>query len=199
MESIDQADRVKSLLEITEKWGTGFQARRHTLIFSVAYRIAHRVRIVMQFEQKSRRLLFWLTVLVFGPALAFDLGRVTVGSATFQVEMAQTATDRRRGLMFRRELPPDQGMLFVQPQGPALFWMKNTTIPLDLLYFDAEGRLLQIVAAAPPCTTPDCPIYSSDAATVRYILEINAGEAARRGIQLGDRLRLSDRALHSGN
>ncbi|MCC6136668.1 MAG: DUF192 domain-containing protein [Candidatus Contendobacter sp.] len=149
--------------------------------------------------QKSIVSLFWLIALAVNVAMAFNRGQVTVGPATFQVEIAQTTAERRQGLMFRRELPPDQGMLFVQPPGPALFWMKNTTIPLDLLYFDPEGRLLQIMAEAPPCKTPDCPIYSSTAATVRYILEINAGEAARRGIQLGDRLWLSDRSLHSGN
>lgn len=124
------------------------------------------------------------------PGLARDLRPVTVGPATFQVEMARTAQERARGLMFRRELPRDQGMLFVQPTGPATFWMKNTYIALDLLYFDPDGRLLQIVAEAPPCATPTCPIYPSESATVRYILEINAGEAARRGIQVGDRLRL---------
>lgn len=104
--------------------------------------------------------------------------------------MARTPRERERGLMFRRELPRDQGMLFVQPPGPAAFWMKNTYIPLDLLYFDADGRLLQIEANAPPCTTPNCPIFASDTPTVHYILEINGGEAARRGIRIGDRLRL---------
>ena len=68
--------------------------------------------------------------------------------------------------------------------------MKNTHIPLDLLYFDADGRLSQIEANVPPCKTPVCPVYPSETATVGYILEINAGEAARRGIRLGDRLRL---------
>ncbi|MBZ4193163.1 MAG: DUF192 domain-containing protein [Candidatus Contendobacter sp.] len=131
-----------------------------------------------------------LTALALNPAVAFDLGQVTVGPATFQVEMAQTAAERQQGLMFRRELPPDQGMLFIQSPGSALFWMKNTYIALDLLYFDADGRLLQVVTAAPPCKTPDCPIYPSTAATVRYILEINAGEAARRDLHIGDRLRL---------
>jgi len=68
--------------------------------------------------------------------------------------------------------------------------MKNTYIPLDLLYFNADGRLLQIEAGVLPCVTPTCPIYPSATATVRYILEINAGEAARRGIRIGDPLRL---------
>lgn len=132
----------------------------------------------------------WLAGLTPGFTLDPDLAQVTVGSATFRVEMAQTPQQRQYGLMFRRALPPGQGMLFVQPTGPAAFWMKNTYIPLDLLYFDPDGRLLQIEAGAPPCATPDCPIYASDTATVRYILEINAGEAARRGIKPGDRLRL---------
>ena len=130
------------------------------------------------------------TVLASRLALALDLARVTVGPATFQVEMARTAQERERGLMFRRELPRDGGMLFVQAPGPATFWMKNTYIPLDLLYFDADGRLLQVEAGVLPCVTPTCPIYPSATATVRYVLEINAGEAARRGIRVGDQLRL---------
>lgn len=129
-------------------------------------------------------------VLIAGSALAFDTAKITVGAAAFQVEIARSAEERGRGLMFRQEMALDQGMLFIQPIGPAAFWMKNTYIPLDLLYFDADGYLLQIQANTPPCSTAPCPIYSSAAATVRYILEINAGEAARRGIQPGDRLRL---------
>ena len=141
-------------------------------------------------------ILLWplaLIALTMNAAFALDLTQVTVGSATFQVEIAQTTHERARGLMFRRELPPDRGMLFVQPPGPAVFWMKNTYIPLDLLYFDTAGRLTQIVTEAPPCKTPDCPIYPSDTANVRYILEINAGAAARRGIRVGDPLQMEFR------
>lgn len=129
------------------------------------------------------------TVMVSHSAVALDWARVAVGPATFQVELARTPQERQQGLMFRQELPRNQGMLFVQVPGPAVFWMKNTYIPLDLLYFDADGRLLQIEAGAPPCATATCPIYPSTTATVRYILEINAGEAVRRGIRVGDRLR----------
>ncbi len=132
----------------------------------------------------------WFSVLLINPVFAAGLTRITVGTAAFQVEIAQTPEQRERGLMFRRALPPDQGMLFVQPVGMAAFWMKNTFIALDLLYFDAAGTLLQIEANALPCSTPDCPIYASRAATVRYILEINAGEAARRGIRPDDRLQI---------
>ena len=121
-------------------------------------------------------------------AVTAELTRLTVGSAEFQVELAQTPEQRERGLMYRAALPDGRGMLFVQPPGPAVFWMKNTLIPLDLLYFDSEGRLSQIVAEAPPCKIANCPLYPSQTPTVRYILEINAGEAARRGIRIGERL-----------
>ncbi|MCB1777013.1 MAG: DUF192 domain-containing protein [Candidatus Competibacteraceae bacterium] len=145
----------------------------------------------MPHYRRGVRPLFWLTALIAGPVFALDPAQVTVGPATFQVEIAQTPQDRQRGLMFRRELPREMGMLFIQPLGPAVFWMKNTYIPLDLLYFNADQRLLQILADVPPCVAPTCPIYPSQTATVRYILEINAGEAARRGIQVGDRLQVT--------
>jgi uncharacterized membrane protein (UPF0127 family) len=142
----------------------------------------------MKFHPHSVFLSLTLTALTISATFALDLAQVTVGTATFQIEVAKTAKERAQGLMFRRELPANQGMLFVQPPGPAVFWMKNTYIPLDLLYFDAEGRLAQIVAEVPPCKTPDCPIYPSETSAIRYILEINAGEAARQGIRVGDRL-----------
>ena len=135
--------------------------------------------------------IFWGScALAVATAETVPLMKVTVGSAEFQVELAQTPEQRERGLMYRAELPGDRGMLFVQSPGPTAFWMKNTLIPLDLLYFDNEGRLSQIVAEAPPCKVENCPIYPSKTPEVRYILEINAGEAARRGIRLGDRLKL---------
>lgn len=151
---------------------------------------SHKVRFAMQPYRSVILLSCWLVALATASAFAFDLRRVTVGPATFQVEIAQTLQERERGLMYRRELPRDQGMLFVQSPGPAVFWMKNTYIPLDLLYFDINGWLSQIEADVPPCATPTCPLYPSDTREVRYILEINASEAARRGIRVGDRLRL---------
>ena len=142
------------------------------------------------FARLAIRLSLMLIALTINAAFALDQGQITVGSATFQVEIAQTAHERAHGLMFRRALPLEDGMLFVQPPGPAVFWMKNTYIPLDLLYFDAEGRLTQIVAEAPPCKTLNCPVNPSETVNIRYILELNAGAAARRGIRVGDRLRL---------
>ena len=121
---------------------------------------------------------------------AAELATVQVGGADFRVEVVQREDERRRGLMYRQTLPADQGMLFIQPPGRAEFWMKNTLIPLDLLYFDIDGTLLEIVPAVPPCRVPHCPIYPSASAAVRYILEIKGGEAARRRIAVGASLRL---------
>ena len=143
---------------------------------------------MVQAWRTAGRMLLIVVALAGSGALARDMLRVVVGAAQFNVELARTPAQRQRGLMFRQDMPRESGMLFMQEAGPAVFWMKNTHIPLDILYFDAEGRLLEIVAAAPPCHTPECPLYPSASAAVRYILEINAGEAARRGIQTGDRL-----------
>lgn len=129
-----------------------------------------------------------------GTALAAAETRATVGQSRFRVALAQTPKDRQRGLMFQAHLPRDEGMLFIQAPGPASFWMKNTLIPLDLLFFDADGTLLEIIPGAQPCRQPDCPIYPSRSTAVRYILEINAGEAERRRIRPGDRLGLDPRA-----
>lgn len=115
---------------------------------------------------------------------------ISVGDARFQVELARTRTERQRGLMFRSHLPEGHGMLFIQPDGtPAAFWMKNTYLHLDILYFDKAGHLREIFANVPPCVTPRCPTYVSKG-PVKYILEINGGSAARLGISPGDRLRL---------
>lgn len=122
--------------------------------------------------------------------IAADSTGVRVGPATFQVEWARTPEERRRGLMFRQHLPEGRGMLFDQAPGRAEFWMKNTLITLDLLYFDADGTLLEIVPGVPPCRQPDCPTYPSQSTAIRYILEINGGLADRLGIKLGDPLRL---------
>lgn len=116
--------------------------------------------------------------------------KIFVGSVPFTVELARTLEERRQGLMYRTHLPEGHGMLFIQPESaPVAFWMKNTYIPLDLLYFDAKGRLLEIHVNVPPCTALPCPAYPSSA-PVKYILEINGGAAARLGLKPGDRLRL---------
>lgn len=110
----------------------------------------------------------------------------------FCVELADDDAERARGLMFRDALGAGQGMLFVFPdEQPRSFWMMNTRIPLDILYFDAQGRLVSDSRRTPPCrSTSRCPSYPSDG-PARYVLELDAGRAAELGVQKGDELRFS--------
>jgi uncharacterized protein len=90
----------------------------------------------------------------------------------------------------RTTLAPDHGMLFVFPyQAPQGFWMKNTLIPLDILYFDTDRRLVSTQSNVPPCKADPCPIYPSNA-PARYVLELSAGTANRIGVRVGDELKI---------
>jgi uncharacterized membrane protein (UPF0127 family) len=92
--------------------------------------------------------------------------------------------------MMRTTLAPDHSMLFVfSYQAPQAFWMKNTLIPLDILYFDTERRLVSMQLNVPPCKADPCPIYPSQA-PARYVLELSAGTAHRIGAQAGDELKI---------
>lgn len=106
------------------------------------------------------------------------------------VEVADDDAERARGLMFRDAMPRGHGMLFLhEREEPQAYWMKNTRIPLDILYFDARRRLVSQQRDVPPCSAGDrCPAYPS-AAPARYVLELNAGEAARMKLADGMELR----------
>lgn len=107
-------------------------------------------------------------------------------SASFAVEIADTDALREKGLMDRPALAPDRGMLFVYPAPRHVFyWMKDTLIPLDLLFVDETGRVTRVKAAARPLD--ETPIDGG--AGVRYVLEINGGLAGTLGIVPGARLR----------
>ena len=108
------------------------------------------------------------------------------GVHRFQVEIADTDEERQLGLMNRRSMARDRGMLFLF-QGPPrrqAFWMRNTLIPLDIIYIAADGRIDSIVNAVP---LDETPLPSSGPSS--YVLEINGGLAAELGIAPGDRVR----------
>lgn len=108
------------------------------------------------------------------------------GQARFSVELADSADERARGLMFRDFLPAGGGMLFVYPRpGRVAFWMRNTLIPLDILFLDQTGTVTYIHANAEPGN--ETPIPGGDA--VRFVLEINGGLAARLGLEEGSVMR----------
>lgn len=136
-----------------------------------------------------------------GPAVAADSETapeptVSLHNFRFTVEIADTVSTREHGLMDRTSMPTDHGMLFVFPDAePRTFWMKDTLIPLDILFFDSAKRLVTVLQNVPPCTANPCPTYPSRA-PARYVLELNAGAAARIGARKGDVLGVS--GLRSG-
>jgi hypothetical protein len=106
------------------------------------------------------------------------------------VEIAATPARRQMGLMFRTHLPSNEGMIFVFDQpGPYAFWMKNTLIPLDMLWLDGGGRVVSIATAVPPCKTDPCPNYPPDA-NAMYVVEVASGFAKAHGVKVGDALKL---------
>lgn len=114
---------------------------------------------------------------------------VELAGTRYQVELAQNDDTRARGLMFRDQMDADHGMLFIhERQEPQAYWMKNTKIALDILYFDSERRLVSQQRDVPPCSAGDmCPPYPSFK-PARYVLELNAGQAARLKLEDGAEL-----------
>lgn len=104
----------------------------------------------------------------------------------FQVEVMDDESTRASGLMHREELPRFSGMLFVyDTPGPVAFWMKNTLIPLDMLFFDSSGKLVKIHENAIPLD--ETPIFGGN--NILYVLEINGGLSATLGIETGAEIR----------
>jgi uncharacterized membrane protein (UPF0127 family) len=121
-----------------------------------------------------------------GPRIALPSG------AVYRLELALTPEDQAQGLMFRENLPEKTGMLFVFPESaPHHFWMKNTMIPLDMIWMDDAGRVVFISANTPPCTADPCPTYGPNA-PARRVLEIAGGAAAKEGVRVGEVLKPLD-------
>lgn len=104
---------------------------------------------------------------------------------TLMVEVARTEADRSRGLMFRRFMPQDQGMLFDFERDQMItMWMKNTYISLDMIFIFADGRIHRIESR----TEPESEKTISSGVPVRAVLELNANAASRLGLRVGDRI-----------
>lgn len=113
---------------------------------------------------------------------------VIPGGTTIHLELALTDQEKVLGLMFRDNLPADRGMLFPFKTDSNLpFWMKNTYIPLDFVWLDASGTVVDVRSDVPPCESDPCPSYSSHH-PARAVLEVNAGFAAAHGIHPGVKL-----------
>jgi uncharacterized protein len=108
---------------------------------------------------------------------------------TVHVEVADTEAERARGLMGRRELQDDAGMVFVFPtDSTSAFWMKDTLIPLSIAFYDERGTIVRILDME-PCTRDPCVLYDPEA-SYRGALEVNRGAFEGWGVREGDVLRL---------
>ena len=108
---------------------------------------------------------------------------------TVWVEIADDSAERSQGLMEREELPENQGMLFIFQEPKKLsFWMKNTLIPLDILFFDTDGNFIN-VQTMDPCSKDPCKTYLSDR-SAKYALEVSAGFVEKNGIGAGWKISL---------
>ena len=122
-------------------------------------------------------------------AACSDESRLTIHSAdgdhVFTVEVVDTAETRAKGLMYVQELAADAGMLFdFQQERPVSFWMRNTFIPLDMLFIEADGTILNIHVNARPHDTTSIP----SAGPVQFVLEIPGGRSTELGIEAGDQV-----------
>jgi len=112
------------------------------------------------------------------------------GGQIIHAELATTPERLQRGLMFRTSLAPDRGMLFVfQQEDKVPFWMFQTLIPLDMIWMDSHRRIVEISADTPPCRTDEsqCPSYGGHE-PAQFVLELNAGAAAKYRLKIGDEL-----------
>ena len=146
------------------------------------------------------RILLWIAGVALMPAAqsalsaqlqTFQRNEVVIetpsGPHEIAVEVAASPDQRAQGLMFRRQLGKDEGMLFLYPsERVATMWMKNTLIPLDMLFIDAGGHVVHIAERAVPQST----MTISSEKPVRAVLELNGGTAARLGIEAGAVVRL---------
>jgi len=111
---------------------------------------------------------------------------------TFNVEVPQTAEGFRTGLMFRESLDDDKGMLFAfDDSAPRSFWMKNTLIPLDIIFID-ENFVIRKIHNAVPCEGEPCQVYTSDM-PIKYVLELIGNLTIENNIKAGDALKIEFR------
>jgi uncharacterized protein len=119
--------------------------------------------------------------------------QLAIGGQKIGLEVARTPNEQSTGLMYRTDLAKDRGMLFVfNPPQPARFWMKNTLIPLDMIFM-SNGVVKYIGTNIPPCKTESCPTYG--AATkidIDGVLELRAGRAKELNLKVGDRLKITN-------
>jgi uncharacterized membrane protein (UPF0127 family) len=149
-------------------------------------------RLLSKFRISRHNIAFGMLGLTFmGSALAQDapqmnLQRITLSAGMHQIsaQLAATPQQRQTGLMFRKEMPQPEGMLFVFDEpSQQCFWMKNTLLPLTAAFIADDGTIVNLADMKPQTTDTHC-----SGQPVRYVLEMNQGWFAKKGIKAGSRL-----------
>jgi len=139
-----------------------------------------------------RKMRILATIIAFSLASGFAFAascpqKICFKDTCVSLEISDTEISRARGLMFRESLPEKSGMLFIFPvEGIYSFWMKNTLIPLDIIWLDKELRVVYIKSFVPSCKSEECPGYSPQV-NAKYVLEVNAGFSGFHRIKIGDK------------
>ena len=123
-----------------------------------------------------------------GPGQVLPISaQATIAGETIELEVAETSRQQQLGLMFRKQLPDNRGMLFPfsQPR-PARFWMRNVPVGLDMIFL-YQGEV-QGIAEAPPCEVDPCPTYSPGSMLIDNVIELRIGRAAELGLAAGDQV-----------
>lgn len=112
--------------------------------------------------------------------------QVEIGSRTIQAEIADSPIEQTKGLMFRKNLADNSGMLFIFSQeGHYPFWMKNTKIPLDIIWISLDKKIVHVEHSVPPCLESPCLSYSSPKPAM-YVLETNGGWTIKNDVKIGE-------------
>jgi len=114
---------------------------------------------------------------------------VLINDQRIEVELVKSFEEKQQGLMYRESLDEDAGMFFLyDEEQPLMYWMKNTLIPLDMIFLSADRNIIHIESEVPPCKpleSNDCPGYGPKEEG-QYVLEVNGGYAEEHGIEVGD-------------
>lgn len=141
---------------------------------------------------KSKEFIYRLRIESMEPVLSdLIVSRQSSGEKILiKVEIVDSPTERERGFMYRTSLEENYGMFFIfQEEAPRKFWMRNTKIPLDMIFVDKELNIIGIVEGAKPCKKDPCPTYGPDQ-PAQYVLEVNKGFIDEHGITVGDMIEL---------
>jgi uncharacterized protein len=121
------------------------------------------------------------------PEISFETSN---GRSTFSVEIADTSSERAQGLMNRKSLDENKGMLFIfEDEKKVRFWMKNTLIPLDMIFLNSAYEVVGIQKDVQPCKKDPCATFGPDK-NVKYVLEVNAGIADKSALKEGNKAQL---------